>query len=61
MPHLAEQRVIKTIMDMRDRHGLSFQKIADFFSGIGIPTKRKQRKWNKEVIRCIYGNAQINQ
>ncbi len=50
---LAEQRVIKTIVEMRN-NGLSFPKIAEFLSGMGVPTKTRRKKWHKEVVRQIY-------
>ena len=54
--HMAEQRVIRTIVDMRN-DGLSFQRIADFLSKIGVPTKKKGKSWHCEVVRIIYLRA----
>ena len=58
--HLVEQRVIKTIIEMRD-DGLSFSKIAKFLGGVGVPTKMRRKKWRPEVIRqiCLKNTAQI--
>jgi transposase len=51
--HLTEQRVIMTIVEMRD-DGMSFPKIARFLSKVGIPTKKRGHKWHPEVVRQIY-------
>ena len=53
---MAEQRVIRTIVDMR-RDGLSFGQIAEFLSKIGVPTKKRGKKWHCEVVRIIYLRA----
>jgi len=54
--HLAEQRVIQTIVDMRGE-GLSYAKIAAFLTKIGVPTKKKGKGWHYEVVRNIYLRA----
>lgn len=54
--HLAEQRVIRAIIDM-NRDGLSFRKIATFLTQIKVPTKRRGQKWHGEVVRNIYLRA----
>ena len=51
--HLAEQRVIQTIIDLRNE-GLSYAKIADFLTKIGVPTKKKGQGWHYEVVRNIF-------
>ncbi len=57
VPHLAERRVVDTIIDLREK-GFSFRQVADFLSKLGIPTKRKGQKWHKEVVRQIYYYAE---
>jgi len=53
--NLAEQRVIKTIIEMRDDR-ISFPKIAKFLSGAGVPTKMRRKEWHPEVVRQIHLN-----
>jgi len=57
--HMNEQRVIKTIVEMRD-DGISFPKIAKFLSGAGVPTKKRRKKWHPEVIRQIYASNALS-
>ncbi len=56
--HLAEQKVIQAIVEMR-KEGLSFQKIADFLSEIGVLTKKRRQRWHCEVVRNIYLRVQF--
>src|SRR5262249_13389227 len=51
--HLIEQRVIKTIVEMRN-DGISFPQIAELLGGWGVPIKTRRKKWHKEVVRQIY-------
>jgi len=52
VPSQVEERVIKTITSLR-RDGLSFDKIADRLTQLGIPTKTRRKKWNGGCIRAI--------
>jgi IS30 family transposase len=54
-PHMAEKRVIKTIMDMRAQ-GMSLRQIAQFLSQIGVPTKCRGKSWHPEMIKRILVN-----
>lgn len=56
--HLGEQRVIKTVIDMRN-DGISFPKIAKFLTGAGVPTKTRRKKWHPEVVRQTYLSGQL--
>ena len=52
VPHLGEQRVIDAVKRM-SRDGLSYRKICDFLTGIGIPTKNRGKKWQPEMVRRL--------
>lgn len=52
IPNLDEQQVIATVKKM-SKNGLSFRKICDFLTSVGVPTKNKGRKWQPEMIRRI--------
>ena len=58
MEDRAEQRVIETVLDMRN-NGISFPMIARFLTGAGVPTKTRRKKWHPEVVRQIYLNNKI--
>jgi hypothetical protein len=48
-----EQRVIETIQALR-QDGLSFDKIAERLTQLGVPTKTRRKKWNGGCVRAIY-------
>ena len=52
VPHLGEQRVIQSIRKMSD-DGLSYRKICDFLTSVGVPTKNQGKGWQPEMIRRI--------
>ncbi len=52
VPHLVEQRVIQSVKKMSS-DGLSYRKICDFLTSVGVPTKNKGRGWQPEMIRRI--------
>lgn len=51
--HLGEQRVIASVKKMVD-DGLSYRKICEFLSSVGVPTKNKGRSWQPEMIRRLF-------
>ncbi len=53
VPSQAENRVIEVIQALR-QDGLSFDKIAERLTQLGIPTKTRRRKWNGGSVRRIY-------
>jgi len=55
VPHLGEQRVIQSIKKM-SKDGLSYRRICDFLTCVGVPTKNKGRGWQPEMIRRVLGN-----
>jgi hypothetical protein len=50
--HLAEQRVIDGIRDMRQQ-GMSLRQIARFLKKIGVPTKCRGVSWHPEMVRRL--------
>ncbi len=52
VPHLGEQRVIQSVKKMSS-DGLSYRKICDFLTNVGVPTKNKARGWQPEMIRRV--------
>ena len=50
IPHLAEQRVVSSVKKMAD-DGLSFRKICEFLTSVGVPTKNRGHGWHPEMIR----------
>lgn len=51
-PHLAEQRTINAVRDLREQ-GLTLRQIARFLDQIGAPTKCRGRKWHPEMVSRI--------
>ncbi len=52
VPHLGEQRVIESIRRMSS-DGLSYRKICDFLTSVGVPTKNRGKGWQPEMIRRL--------
>jgi len=52
VPHQGEQKVIEAIQKMVN-DGMSYRKICDFLTSIGVPTKRRGRKWHPEMVSRI--------
>jgi len=52
VPHLNEQRVIQSVRKMSD-DGLSYRKICDFLTSVGVPTKNRGKGWQPEMIRRL--------
>ena len=50
--HLGEQRVIVSVKKMIDG-GLSYRKVCEFLTSIGVPTKNKGKSWQPEMIRRL--------
>ena len=50
--HMAAQRVIRTIRDMRDQ-GMTLRQIAQFLSQIGVPTKCRGKAWHPQMVSRI--------
>lgn len=50
--HLAEQRVIHSIRKLSN-DGLSYRKICDFLTSVGVPTKNQGKGWQPEMIRRV--------
>ena len=51
-PHLAEQQMIKSIQELRDQ-GLTFRKIAEILTRMGVPTKKRGKRWHPEMVKRI--------
>lgn len=51
-PHLGEQRVIQSVRKMSN-DGLSYRKICDFLTSVGVPTKNRGKGWQPEMIRRL--------
>ncbi len=51
-PHLGEQRVIQSVIKMSN-DGLSYRKICDFLTNVGVPTKNRGKGWQPEMIRRL--------
>lgn len=56
VPHLAEQKVISSIKKMSDE-GLSYRKICEFLTSVGVPTKNRGHGWHPEMISRILKRA----
>lgn len=52
VPHLGEQRIIQSVRKMSS-DGLSYRKICDFLTSVGVPTKNQGKGWQPEMIRRI--------
>lgn len=52
-PCAVEAKVVKTILDLR-HDGMSFDKIAQVLTKVGVPTKTRRKKWNGGCVRAIY-------
>lgn len=52
VPHLGEQRVIESVKKMSN-DGLSYRKICDFLTSVGVPTKNQGKGWQPEMIRRV--------
>jgi len=52
VPHLGEQRVIQSVRKMSS-DGLSYRKICEFLTSVGVPTKNRGKGWQSEMIRRI--------
>jgi hypothetical protein len=50
--HDGEQRIVNSIRKMSE-DGLSYRKICDFLTSIGVPTKNRGKGWQPEMIRRI--------
>ena len=50
--HLGEQRVIQSVRKMSNE-GLSYRKICDFLTSVGVPTKNQGKGWQPEMIRRL--------
>ncbi len=51
-PHLGEQRVIAAVKKMVEG-GLSYRKVCEFLSAVGVPTKNRGIRWHPEMIRRL--------
>lgn len=52
VPHLGEQRVIASVKKMVD-DGVSYRKVCEFLTSVGVPTKNKGLRWQPEMIRRL--------
>jgi hypothetical protein len=50
VPHQGEQAVLASVKRMVGE-GLSYRKICEFLTGVGVPTKRRGKGWHPEMIR----------
>lgn len=50
--HLAEQRVIRSILEMVDK-GLSYRQICKVLDGLKVPTRHQGQGWKHESIYRI--------
>jgi len=57
VPHLAEQRVIQAVLDMRSQ-GLSLRQIARFLSQSGVPTKCRGKSWHPQMVNRILDGSE---
>ena len=58
-PHKAELQVLKTILTMHTKKGLSPTSIADILNTMKIPTKRQGKKWSNSVIIDILKREEV--
>jgi Recombinase len=56
--HMAEQRVVKAIMDMR-RDGMTLRQIAAYLTQIGVPTKCRGKGWHPEMVSRILQSVNL--
>jgi len=52
VPHLGEQRIIASVKKMVG-DGLSYRKVCEFLTSVGVPTKNKGKSWQPEMIRRV--------
>ena len=52
VPHLGEQRVLSSVRKMADE-GLSYRKICEFLTSVGVPTKNRGQRWHPEMVRRL--------
>ena len=50
--HLGEQRVIASVKKMVS-DGLSYRKVCEFLTSVGVPTKNRGKGWQPEMIRRL--------
>ena len=51
-PHLAEQQMIESIRELRGQ-GLTLRKIAEILTSMGVPTKKRGKRWHPEMVKRI--------
>ncbi len=56
-PHLGEQRIIQSVRKMSN-DGLSYRRICDFLTSVGVPTKNQGKGWQPEMIRRLLISGQ---
>lgn len=56
VPHLGEQKIIQSVRKM-STEGLSYRKICQFLTSVGVPTKNKGKSWQPEMIRRLLNRA----
>ncbi|MCB0418604.1 MAG: recombinase family protein [Bdellovibrionales bacterium] len=54
-PHLAEQQMIESIQELRSQ-GLTLRKIAEILTSMGVPTKKRGKRWHPEMVNRILSN-----
>ena len=52
VPNMAEKRVIKAIIEMREQ-GMTLRQVASCLDHIGVPTKKRGKKWHPEMVKRI--------
>lgn len=58
VPHLGEQRIIQSVRKMSS-DGLSYRKICDFLTSVGVPTKNQGKGWQPEMIRRLLARQSV--
>lgn len=58
VPHLGEQRVIQSVRKMSS-DGLSYRQICEFLISVGVPTKKRGKGWQPEMIRRLLNRSLI--
>lgn len=59
-PHLAEQQMIESIRELRSQ-GLTLRKIAEVLTSMGVPTKKRGKRWHPEMVKRVLSGENLHQ
>jgi hypothetical protein len=60
VPHLGEQRVLSSVKKMVS-NGLSYRKVCEFLTSVGVPTKKRGQRWHPETVRRLLNTKTVEE